>query len=109
MKKFILICFVFSALIIAAACGTGMNEGENYGNLLESPEGLILTPQEHEGGWGRIDCVTCHPVQNMHLANRTRDPSIDIIAIQNLINAVIETGGDPNSTCASCHGYNGVY
>lgn len=93
---------LFVLLLIGASCGgIGTNGGENYGNLLDSPGGLILTQGEHPAGWGRTDCTSCHELDNIHLVNRT-GLDIDIAAIHDL--AV--SGGEAG--CPDCHGANGV-
>lgn len=83
-----------------SACGQGeLNQGEDYGNLLDKTGGLVLTSERHVGGWGRADCTLCHNLKNIHLVNRTGTP-IDIRAIHA---QAIEKG-----VCATCHGNNGV-
>ncbi|MBU0505532.1 hypothetical protein KJ708_06045 [bacterium] len=32
-------------------CGSIDDSGENYGDLLDSPSGLVLTEEEHVDGW----------------------------------------------------------
>lgn len=84
------------------SCGSPeFNEGEDYGNLLDSPEGLTLTEEEHEIGWGNSECTICHNLENIHLVNRTDIP-IDIEAIHE---QAIEDG---IAGCVDCHGANGV-
>jgi hypothetical protein len=98
---------------VAAACGNdGPESGENYGNLLLSPGGLVVLESEHPTGFGRPDCQTCHERRNSHIENRTGladcadVPSgtscIDLHAIQELI---VQDGTD---SCVLCHGTNGV-
>jgi len=93
----------FLLLILASlsACGGGENEGEDYGNLLDSPLGLILTEEEHTGGWGRSQCTLCHNLENIHLENRTGLP-LDIDEVHEI---ALEGGIE---VCADCHGTNGV-
>src|SRR3990172_11738055 len=80
--KAIWIILVLAALTVG--CGEGsFNEGEDYGNLLDGPEGLTLTEEEHEIGWGQSECTICHNLDNIHLVNRTDIP-IDIEAIHEL-------------------------
>lgn len=93
--------FFFILLLLGIACGEApLDEGENYGNLLESPEGLILTQEEHTTGWGHAECTTCHNLENIHLVDRT-GLSLDIEAIHD---QALEEG---ISSCSSCHGSNG--
>lgn len=96
------IVYCLVSLVFLLSCGSSeLDQGEDYGNILESPEGLILTEEEHPGGWGRADCNTCHNLDNIHLENRT-DISIDIEAIHD---QALEEG---NSGCPDCHGANGI-
>ena len=90
-------------LLIALGCGSdGGLESENYGNLLASPQGLIVVEEEHPSGWGRPDCFACHEIRNMHVENRTGIPDLDMDAIRELVR---EQGED---SCEQCHGTNGV-
>jgi hypothetical protein len=91
------------ALALLLGCGeSGDAESENYGNLLESPGGLIVVREEHPSGWTRPDCFACHEVRNMHTVNRTGIPDLDLNEVQ----AVIDELGQ--ASCAQCHGDNGV-
>jgi hypothetical protein len=94
-----------SLSVLAAACGSGTGpQSENYGNLLASPGGLVVLEQEHPTGWMRPDCFSCHNVNNMHQVNRTGlpDAEVDLPGIR----AIIQNQGE--SSCAQCHGDNGV-
>lgn len=89
-------------LITLSGCGAEVEDfGENYGDLLDSPSGLVLTEDEHIYGWGRDDCLTCHNLNNIHLENRT-DLNIDVEAIQD------DTFEDGEAGCSACHGTNGL-
>lgn len=99
----------FAVLIIAgvvaglAACGSdGPEDGEDYGNLLASPAGLVLVEEEHEAGWTRPDCFTCHEIRNMHTVNRTGVEDLDLASIR----AAVRDQGV--AICGNCHGTNGV-
>ncbi|MBI1909474.1 MAG: hypothetical protein HYS22_04835 [Deltaproteobacteria bacterium] len=93
---------VFCLIVLLMACGgSPVNEGENYGNLLSTDQGLVLTEGEHEAGWGRSDCTLCHNLENIHRINRTGIP-IDIDAIHD------QALSDGIASCATCHGTNGV-
>ena len=88
--------------MLLAACGeSDVNQGENFGNLLDSSQGLVLTEAEHEGGWGRTQCSTCHNLENIHLVNRTGIP-LDIEAVHN------QAIADGPAGCSACHGTNGA-
>ena len=98
---------------LSAACGNdGAQEGEDYGNLLISPGGLIVLEEEHPTGWGRPDCLTCHERRNAHIENRTGlancDEVPDGVACIDLdeIQDLIRQQGD--QSCTQCHGDNGV-
>lgn len=93
--------FIFLVAFFLSCGSSPLDEGEDYGDLLQGPEGLELTEEEHVEGWGNPNCTLCHNLQNIHLVNRTNLP-IDIEAIYN---KAIEDG---NEGCAVCHGTNGV-
>lgn len=93
--------FLFVCLFLVSCGGSTFSDGEDYGNLLDSEAGLILTEEEHVGGWGRADCTTCHNLENIHLVNRTGIP-IDVDAIRE------ETLEEGVSSCPDCHGLNGL-
>jgi len=88
-------------LLMAGCGGAAVNEGEDYGNILNSTEGLVLTQSEHEIGWGIAECTICHNLDNIHLVDRS-GIGIDIDTIHE---QVIEDGIDG---CGACHGTNGV-
>jgi len=98
MIRTAILFFLFS---LASCGGASFNEGEDYGNLLDSPDGLTLTEEEHTGGWGRSDCTICHNLENIHLVNRT-GIAIDIDAIHD------QALGEGEAGCPACHGTNGV-
>ena len=88
-------------------------DSENYGNILNSPAGLILVEEEHQTGYGRPDCLVCHNTRNIHNVNRTGlpscsgeipplEPCVDLDEVQ----AIVNDGGQ--SSCSLCHGTNGV-
>lgn len=101
------------AICLLGACGNnGPEDGENYGNLLLSPGGLLVLEEEHPTGFGRPDCQACHERRSSHIENRTGlancdevpagTPCIDLDAIQDLIRA------EGTESCAQCHGDNGA-
>jgi hypothetical protein len=99
--------------MLLAACGSdGANDSENYGNILNSPAGLILVEEEHQTGYGRPDCLVCHNTNNIHTVNRTGLPSCDEVTPPascidlDEVQAIVSDGGQ--SSCALCHGTNGV-
>jgi hypothetical protein len=93
------------ALVALAGCGSGASpQSENYGNILASPEGLVLVESEHPTGWTRPDCFACHNVNNIHQVNRTGLPNdeVDLKGVRAIVNHQGE------ASCAQCHGDNGV-
>ncbi|MBI4518170.1 MAG: hypothetical protein HY699_20395 [Deltaproteobacteria bacterium] len=95
-----------------ASCGSdGPMAGDDFGNLLASPAGLVVVETEHPTGWGRPDCFACHELRNMHVVNRTglpecteqvTDGCIDLAATR----SIVRNQGE--SSCQLCHGDNGV-
>jgi len=109
----------FAALLAlgVAACGSdGSRPSENYGNLLTSPQGLVLVQSEHPTGWTRPDCFVCHQVQQIHTTNRTGLPNcqqvntgaatpVPCIDLSD-VRTIVRNQGE--ASCAQCHGTNGV-
>jgi hypothetical protein len=92
-------------LVIGSGCGSDASpQSEDYGNILASPEGLVLVEQEHETGWTRPDCFACHDVNNIHQVNRTGLPN-DVADLAG-VRAIVQNQGE--ASCAQCHGDNGV-
>ena len=103
MKSFLIVSSIL-ALFASALIGCGNEEalnGEDYGNLLISPSGLTLTQSEHEVGWGKSQCDTCHNFNNIHLEDNT-GLGVDVEAIREQVFT------EGLSSCASCHGANGT-
>ncbi len=89
--------------LAGAGCGSdGPQKSSDYGNILNSPADLILVQEEHQAGWTRPDCFTCHPSSSIHQVNRTGVADIDLAQIQ----AIVQNQG--LQSCPSCHGWNGV-
>lgn len=87
------------------ACGSASGpQSEDYGNLLASPGGLVVLEEEHPTGWTRPDCFGCHNVNNMHQVNRTGLPD-DVVDLPTIRQVIANQG---ESSCAFCHGTNGV-
>lgn len=96
---------IFVTLFLALGCGEGGDqEGEDYGNLLESPAGLVVLQDEHPDGWGHSDCFDCHVTRNIHTVNRTGlpDDEVDLDGVR----AIVDSQG--TASCSLCHGDNGV-
>ena len=94
-----------AVLVAVAACGSDASpQSENYGNLLASPEGLVIVESEHPTGWTRPDCFACHNVNNIHQINRTGlpDDEVDLAGVR----AIVQSGGE--ASCMMCHGSNGL-
>jgi hypothetical protein len=97
MKKILFVLF-FVGII---GCVGEQNEGQDFGNIFDSPEGLIVTEEEHPDGWGRSDCFACHPEFDIHQVDRTGG----LLPIEE-IQALVEEEG--LASCPICHGDNGV-
>jgi mono/diheme cytochrome c family protein len=102
-------------LVMLSACGSsGEPQSEDYGNILNSPAGLVLVESEHPTGWGRPECFACHEIRNFHIVNRTGLPDCPLtppatpIACLDLaqVRAIVLSQG--GASCAQCHGPNGV-
>ena len=92
-------------VLLIAGCGSDAPvTSENYGNLLASPEGLVLVESEHPSGWTRPDCYSCHAFVNIHTINRTGLPD-DEVDLAN-VRAIVANQGV--ASCPLCHGMNGV-
>lgn len=98
MKKLLVLILMLGAL----GCAEGDDMGQDFGNIFDSPEGIILTEDEHPDGWGREDCFACHPLEEIHQEDRTQTSILPIEDIQEFVN---EEGLD---SCVICHGDNGV-
>ncbi|MEM4658550.1 MAG: hypothetical protein QXX77_09050 [Candidatus Methanosuratincola sp.] len=97
--------YLLIALVVmgVAGCAGGDDEGQDFGNLFDSPEGVVLTEEEHPTGWGRGDCFLCHPQEEIHQQNRTDFPGV--LPIEDIQELVIRDG---LRSCVICHGNNGV-
>jgi hypothetical protein len=89
------------SILLIIGCVGEENQGQGFGNILDSPEGLIVTEEEHPDGWGRSDCFACHPIFDIHQVDRT-DGLLPLEDIQ----ALVEEEG--LASCVLCHGDNGV-
>lgn len=88
-------------ILLIIGCVGEENEGQGFGNILDSPEGLIVTEEEHPDGWGRSDCFACHPIFDIHQVDRTNG----LLPLED-IQALVEEEG--LASCPICHGDNGV-
>jgi hypothetical protein len=98
------LCGILLAFALSACGSDGVRSPENYGNILDTPAGLILVQEEHPDGWGRPDCLVCHIVPNMHVVNRTGLPD-NVVNLQGIQDVIAAEG---QASCARCHGNNGV-
>lgn len=97
----ILLALLIMGLMVG--CGAGDDDGQDFGNVFEGDEGLILTEDEHPDGWGRTECFGCHPMEEIHQVNRTAtDGLLPLADIREFVN---EEG---LASCPICHGDNGV-
>ena len=84
------------------SCGGGDDEGQDFGDITsDDPSGLIVTRDEHPDGWGRDDCIACHPLEDIHQEDRTGGA----FPIEDVRDFVATEGPD---SCFICHGSNGV-
>lgn len=68
-------------------------------SMLDGPEGLVLTEEEHGIGWGEAECWQCHQVETLHRTGCT--PDVDLEAVQEQVEA------EGLASCVACHGDNG--
>ena len=99
-----LVCLVLATVLLAGCGSEAGPQSENYGNILNSPDGLVLVQSEHPTGWTRPDCFGCHNVNNIHTVNRTGLPN-DVADLAG-VRAIVQNQG--LASCAQCHGDNGV-
>lgn len=103
MKRTLKIAAIFLPLLALAACGDfEASEGENYGDILATVQGLTLTEEEHGIGWGEANCFLCHQADNIHRTDRSAGGILDVAAIRQQIR------DEGVSACSGCHGTNGV-
>jgi hypothetical protein len=95
---------VVTAMVMAmlAACGGGNDDGQDLGNLLETAQGTQLTAEEHPTGFGRSECFTCHPIEELH---RTDHSGTGVLPLEDIRRLVERERLD---SCSLCHGDNGV-
>ncbi|MBI2486046.1 MAG: hypothetical protein HYW01_03630 [Deltaproteobacteria bacterium] len=98
MKKSLLIALIFLLL----GCVGGDDEGQNFGNIFEGTDGLMLNQEEHPDGWGRSECFACHPINEIHREDRT---GTGVLPLEDIQEFVEQEGLD---SCPICHGDNGV-
>lgn len=85
--------------LLLLACGEPV-ACEGVADLGNSPGGLEMTAAEHPG-WGREQCLSCHPAATYHQQDCTSSVDVDLVALGAL------DAADPTA-CVSCHGGNGV-
>ncbi len=98
MKKVLLALLLLSMV----SCVGEDNDGQDFGNIFDTNEGLILTEEDHPDGWQREDCFVCHPLDVIHQVDRSGTGSLLLDDIQEF---VIMEG---LASCPICHGDNGV-
>ena len=94
--------FLFIGLLFLLGCVGGDDEGQNFGNIFEGTDGLMLTQEEHPDGWGRSECFACHPINEIHREDRT---GTGVLPLEDIQEFVEQEGLD---SCPICHGDNGV-
>jgi len=98
MKKILLLLLVLSIM----SCVGEDNDGQDFGNIFNSDEGLILTEEDHPDGWQREDCYACHPLDVIHQEDRS---GTGLLLLEDIQEFVLLEG---LSSCPICHGDNGV-
>lgn len=95
---------VVMAMVVLGACGggSGNDDGQDLGNLLDSAQGTQLTEQEHPNGWKRSECFTCHPIEELH---RTDHSGTGVLPLEDIRRLVARERLD---SCHLCHGNNGL-
>ena len=91
--------FILLALLVAA-CGEPQPCADVQA-LLDGPEGLILTEEDHALGWGEAECFACHQSWNFHQPECVEQAGWDVEFIDELSDA------EDSSSCTACHGENG--
>lgn len=86
------------AVLLAGCDETAPCDGR--GDMLASPQGLVVTEAEHGAAWGEAQCFGCHAAPVLHRTGCTA--GVDLSAVREEVAA---TGLDG---CADCHGDNGV-
>ena len=91
---------LWAAVLLLPGCSVDPCAGKS--DQLASPEGLVITQNEHRAGWGSDSCLFCHPVETTHAVNCSADLGIDMDEVR------AEASDGEYETCAGCHGTNGV-
>lgn len=93
--------WILSTMVLLGCQDYG-RQTENYGTVSDGPGGInIIISEEHQGGWGRSECLMCHNASlNVH---RNSNSVIDPDALNE---EVWRNGG--SRFCLKCHGPNGV-
>lgn len=89
-------------LLTLVSCVSENDEGQDFGNILMSTEGLILTEEDHPSGWQREDCYLCHPLEVIHQEDRS---GTGLLLLEDIQEFVLQEG---LASCPICHGDNGV-
>lgn len=92
---------VSAVFVLVVGCQDYDRQTENYGDVASGPGGTILINEEHQGGWGRGECLLCH-----NAAFNVHRNSNSIIDPEALNIEVWKNGG--SKFCLNCHGINGV-
>jgi hypothetical protein len=96
-------CLIAAVAVLAGAgCGGGNDDGQDFGNLIDSAQGTQLTRAEHSDGWGKRECFACHPVEEIHRTDRS---GTGVLPLEDIRALVADRG---LASCAPCHGTNGI-
>ncbi|OGE23802.1 MAG: hypothetical protein A3J42_04530 [Candidatus Dadabacteria bacterium RIFCSPHIGHO2_12_FULL_53_21] len=100
--KMLLMVVLMSSLFTIVSCVSSEDEGQDWGNIFDGVEGLILTEEEHPDGWGREDCFACHPLEVIHQEDRS---GLGVLLLEDIREFTEQEG---LASCPICHGDNGV-
>lgn len=99
MKKLVLLILLLS---LVSSCVSEEDGGQDWGNILDGVEGLILTEEDHPSGWGRQECFVCHPLEVIHQEDRS---GLGVLLLEDIREFTVQEG---LASCPICHGDNGV-
>jgi hypothetical protein len=101
MKRVVLLLCILVGVFLHSGCGED-RQFEYYGDITTGPGGIsLIDPNEHPGGFGRWQCLTCHNATRIH-----RNPG-SAIANPDLLNQLVKSNGLA-AYCLICHGPNGL-
>ncbi|MDF1613883.1 cytochrome c3 family protein [Desulfurivibrio dismutans] len=97
---------VISAGLLLAACGGSSSAAkDDYDPPGTGVAPRLLSSDDHAGGlgWGRKDCLTCHPMERVEAMHAEMKGIAD-----SLVRLADRVGGDVQRSCLACHDTNGL-